>query len=250
MGVGSQSRLQCAVAVTPLLGTGALALASKNNGLYTFLTREDSIMEWLQVLAYLAAAGFAVSVARRTKPPVRAAYGLVVVAALLAVGEELSWGQRLFSFEGYDALTSANNQRELNVHNLREVGRGSQIGLVAAGVYGALVPFLVARSSRAASLVPPRFLVPAFSLVAVYNAGRLAVGDAASFELAKFSEWPELCFAAGVAVTLFLAARHLRDEATVRQRSGAVANSRTPSANETFARNPSSAAARSVEAKT
>ncbi|MBA2331388.1 MAG: DUF2029 domain-containing protein [Actinobacteria bacterium] len=34
------------------------------------------------------------------------------------------------------------------------------------------------------------------------------------------------------------------------QRSGAVANSRTPSANETFARNPSSAAARSVEAKT
>lgn len=188
-----------------------MALASIDDGLYTFLVREDSILEWLQVFAYFVAAGLALGVARQETGSVRLAYGLLVLAALLSVGEELSWGQRLFSLEGYEAVTGANNQRELNVHNLREVGRGSQVALVLAGAYGAALPFVVSHSSRATLVVPPRVLAPAFALVAGYNAVRLALGDSATFAQAKFSEWPELCFAGGLALTAWYALEHLRD---------------------------------------
>ncbi len=201
------------IALVPWLGAALLALTARNDGLYTFLVREDSILEWLQVLAYLAAAGLAFAVARVATGPARLVYGLLVVGALLSVGEELSWGQRLLSLEGFEAVTRANNQGELNVHNLRQVGRDSQVALLAAGVCGAVLPFLVSRGSRAALVFPARALTPAFALVAAYNAARLALGDAASSEQAKFSEWPELCFAACLALTAWFALRLLRGDA-------------------------------------
>jgi len=62
-------------------------------------------------------------------------------------------------------------------------------------------------------------------------------------------DWPRHVVYGGSALAL-AGALAWKARSRLAQRSGAVASSRTPSANETFARKPSSAAARSVEAKT
>ena len=49
--------------------------------------------------------------------------------------------------------------------------------------------------------MPPRVLVPAFGVVAVYFGIRFALLSSATYGQAKFSEWPEFCFAAAVALT-------------------------------------------------
>jgi hypothetical protein len=53
----------------------------------------------------------------------------------------------------------------------------------------------------------PRCLTGAFALVAVYEALRIAAGDSPPYWFAKWSEWPETCFAAGLAAVAGLALR-------------------------------------------
>ena len=64
--------------------------------MFDALVREDSPLEWGEVCAYGVAAVISARVALRTRGFVRLAYGLLAFAALVAIGEELSWGQRLF----------------------------------------------------------------------------------------------------------------------------------------------------------
>jgi hypothetical protein len=124
------------------------------------------------------------------------AYGLLAFAALAAIGEELSWGQRLFNVTTPETLATANRQQELNVHNLVEV-ESTDFVLLAAALYGATLPLL----RRPGPFVPPRVLVPAFAVVALYFGIRLAFWSQPTHAQAKFSEWPEFCFAAAVALT-------------------------------------------------
>ncbi|MCP9487256.1 MAG: glycosyltransferase 87 family protein [Gaiellaceae bacterium MAG52_C11] len=67
--------------------------------------------------------------------------------------------------------------------------------------------------------------------------------------VAAHPDWPRHVVYGGCTLALVGAAAW-KARSWLVQRSGAVANSRIPSANETFARKPSSTAARSVEAKT
>ena len=60
---------------------------------------------------------------------------------------------------------------------------------------------------------PPRALVPAFTVVAAYFGIRLAFLVRPTYAQAKFSEWPELCFAAAVALTAVSTLSRLRGPA-------------------------------------
>ena len=184
-------------AATPVLGSvllGALALAQAH--WFNTIVREDSILEWGEVCAFGVAAVASARIAYRTRGFVGLAYGLLAVAALAAIGEELSWGQRLFNVTTPETLATANRQHELNVHNLFEV-ESTDFVLLAAAFYGATVPLL----RRPGPFVPPRAFVPAFAVVAVYFGIRLAFLSEPTYAQAKFSEWPEFCFAAAVALT-------------------------------------------------
>lgn len=185
-------------AVAPVLGSVLLlVLAVAQRHVFDAIVREDSVLEWGEVCAYGAAAVASARVALRTRGFVGLAYALLAVAALGAIGEELSWGQRLLHVTTPERLAAANHQQELNLHNLASVESSTRLVLLAVAVYGATLPLL----RRPGPFVPPRALVPAFAVVALYFGIRFAFLSEPTYAQAKFSEWPEFCFAAAVALT-------------------------------------------------
>jgi hypothetical protein len=188
------------IAATPVVGSALLAaLAVAQRNVFDALVREDSVLEWGEVCAYGVAAVISARVALRTGGFVRLAYGLLAVTAVAAIGEELSWGQRLFHVTTPEAVAAANRQEELNLHNLSSVESATRFVLLAAALYGAMLPLW----RRPGPFVPPRALVPAFAVVAVYFGVRLALLSEPTYAQAKFSEWPEFCFAAALALTAY-----------------------------------------------
>ena len=173
------------------------ALAVVQRHVFDAIVREDSVLEWGEVSAYGAAAVASALVAHRTRGFVSFAYGLLAVAALGAIGEELSWGQRLFHVTTPESVAAANRQQELNLHNFASAESTTRFVLLAAAAYGATLPLF----RRPGPFVPPRALVPAFAVVAVYFGIRFALLPDPTYAQAKFSEWPEFCFAAAVALT-------------------------------------------------
>ena len=134
-------RVAFITAVAPALGCVLLAaLAIAHERAFEAIVREDSVLEWAEVCAYAAAAVASARVALRTRGLVRFAYGLLAAAA--AIGEELSWGQRLFDLTTPEPLAAANRQQELNVHNLADAESTTRLVLLAAASYGATLPLL------------------------------------------------------------------------------------------------------------
>ena len=203
-------RVSYMTAATPVVGCvllAALAVAQRN--VFHAIVREDSVLEWAEVCAYGAAAVASALVAHRMRGLAGFAYGLLAVASVAAIGEELSWGQRLFHVTTPETLAAANRQHELNVHNLYSVDSTTGVVLLAGALYGATLPLL----RRPGPFVPPRALVPAFAVVAVYFGIRLALLSEPTYVQAKFSEWPEFCFAAAVALTALITLRRSRQGA-------------------------------------
>ena len=188
------------LAVPPLGCVLLAALAALHEGAFRLVVREDSVLEWTEIAAYAVAAIIAVAIARCTDGAVRFVYAGLAVAAVIAIGEELSWGQRVFDIATPEAVAVANRQQELTVHNLAGAESVTRIVLLAAALYGVVSPLVL----RPGPLVPPRPLVSAFAVVVAYFSIRFALLPRPTYAQAKFSEWPELCFAVAVA----LSARH------------------------------------------
>jgi hypothetical protein len=180
--------------VVPPLGAALVALASRSDGLYRLLVREDAVLEWAQVIAYLLVVAMAVTAAPRlwrrgdhVATCVVVGLGLV---SLISIGEELSWGQRLIGFTTPE-IASRNRQGELTLHNDARIEPSTHLAFLFAGLYGVLAPLVVRRRTP---LLPPRTLVSFFAVIAVYYSVRLVFLDAPRYVEAKYSEWPETCF--------------------------------------------------------
>jgi hypothetical protein len=180
-----------------------VALASRNEGLYRFLVREDAILEWGQVLAYGAVVVIAVATLgghwRQRDIGAALVVGGLALISLLAIGEELSWGQRIIGF-GTPDIAASNRQGELTLHNDARVEEPARLALLLGAVYGMSAPLVIRRRMP---IVPPRTLITFFSVVVAYGAYRLLFLEHPSYAQAKFSEWPEMCFA--VALCLWCA---------------------------------------------
>ena len=184
--------------IAPPVGCVTLALiAILHDGAFRALVREDSIIEWAEVLAYACAFVFSVRIARERSGLVAAAYALLAVAAVLGIGEELSWGQRLFGLGTPEPLAAASRQGELNVHNMVDAESPTRLALLVASTYALAAPFVF----RPGPFVPPRVLASAFGVVTAYFTVRFVFMPEPTYVQAKFSEWPELCFAVAVALT-------------------------------------------------
>jgi hypothetical protein len=206
-------RVAYIAAGVPVVGCVLLAaLAVVERPAFDAIVREDSILEWGEVLAYGAVVVVSARVAHGGRGFVRVAYTLLALAAVLAIGEELSWGQRLFHLTTPETVAAANRQEELNLHNLAATESATRLVLLAAALYGATLPLL----RRPGPFVPPRALVPAFAVVAAYLGTRFAVLPHPTYAQAKFSEWPEFLFAAAVALTALDTLREHSRAQTVR----------------------------------
>ncbi len=172
-----------------------MALASMDEGLYRLLVKEDAILEWGQVLAYGAVVVIAAATlrghSRRGDVSAAVVVGGLALVSLLAIGEELSWGQRIVGF-GTPDIAAANRQGELTLHNDARLEEPARLAVLLGAVYGMSAPLVIRRRTP---LVPPRTLISFFAVVVAYFAYRMLLLDQPTYGQAKFSEWPETCFA-------------------------------------------------------
>jgi hypothetical protein len=93
-----------------------------NRPLFDLYTREDRLVEWLTVIGLLA--GAYVCLNRAFRLGTSKGWMFLVTATLLglllilAAGEEISWGQRIFEIESPEYFKQHNTQQETNFHNL------------------------------------------------------------------------------------------------------------------------------------
>lgn len=190
------------------LGGGVVILASRaHSDVFRFFTAEDSVLEWLQVGGYAAAAAAAVGVAMRLRSRgsslAALAFGAFAAGCLFIAGEEIAWGQRLFGFGTPERLAEINEQGEVTVHNIDTAQQLFSRFVLVAGLYGAATPWLLRLRGRpagpAALFVPPLAVSSAFAAAAAYKLTRLLVLPEPGFTVTKVGEWPETCLALGFA---------------------------------------------------
>lgn len=143
-----------------LVGFAILTLS----GLFFFFTNEhtyrnyiaeDGFIEYLTAFLLLGIA--ANCFARSIQAPRRMLSGFYLAAAfifLFGMGEEISWGQRIFGFGTPQGLKELNTQEEFNLHNIRLYGIKLNKLIFGTGLYGAvfsyflLFPLLFKRNNR------------------------------------------------------------------------------------------------------
>jgi 3-phytase len=203
-----------AVFALPLVAAVVVAVARVDKRLFRVLTGEDGILEWLQVLGYLAAALFGAALGLHLFRQGRRVLGLLFLGGALGcvfvVGEEISWGQRIFGLATPEALNAVNEQGEVNVHNIQPVQMLTNAVQLVLGVLAALAPWVLATRARgptARFLLPPLFLSSAFAVIAVWRALRFMDVPRSSFTVVEYGELPELCLAAALGASTVLVLR-------------------------------------------
>jgi hypothetical protein len=120
--------------------------------------QEDGPVEWLTVIALLI--GIIVSIYRSRIlsrfRPWTFLFGLYCATVLFffGLGEEISWGQRIFGYASPEFFLTYNSQGEFNFHNLRfgdfKVNRyifGTLLGIIIA-LYYLVLPFVYQRLAK------------------------------------------------------------------------------------------------------
>jgi hypothetical protein len=192
--------------VLPWVGAALVAATAAYRPVFRFLTKEDRVLEWVQVLLLLAAVVAAVGVARRLRSAgqhrIALLWALFAVGCFVIAGEEVAWGQRILGLETPEALDEVNHQGQITVHNIRKVQDGVNLVFIAAGIYGCVSAVVVRGRRRPGErgplelLTPPLFLSSLFLIVVGYKSARLLFLHEARFIVVKYGEYVEACLAA------------------------------------------------------
>lgn len=143
-----------------LVATTAVVAATRyyDRTLLWKLTREDGPVEWATVLALLALAALLVQrltrLSGRCPLEVKIPGYALAVLSLLAVGEEISWGQRLFGFQTSEAMKKINYQHETNLHNIIPGELFNGLIIFSVGIFFILLPMLWRRKNPTAWWLP------------------------------------------------------------------------------------------------
>jgi hypothetical protein len=173
---------QCAAAYAMLAVTASgVVLFVADPVLFYELALEDGALEWASALLPIAASGFfAFAFWRILNSDRRDGYALhLVLTGLFGLGlfvvgmEEISWMQRVFEIET-PAAFAANQQQEMNLHNMHSIAIGTVHKLA---MYAGLIvlPFLVETAPRIAlfeaiaDFLPTRFVLAISAPFAAYN---------------------------------------------------------------------------------
>lgn len=162
---------------------------------FTRWVTEDGILEWLQVAALAVVLAVGVVQAKRRRSLV---WGAAAVVMIVAVGEELAWGSRLFSL-AVPAVQGRNVQGDLTIHNIGGL-RGLSKTFAALAVVGFAGAVAVVRRRPG--------LAVWFVLPALYAFVRVVDDDPITSRFAKLSEILEfVLYAALVRVVVTWARR-------------------------------------------
>jgi hypothetical protein len=142
---------------------------------YKWFTREDGAAEDLQVLFFVLAAALCFPVISRLWKAGAKIFALMYAVLALGfffiIGEELSWGQRIFGWKTSAEMSAINKQNETNLHNIEGVGDKIKWLHVLMGAYGTILPLTFLRAQlRARPLDAVSLLVPHYTLVPYFLA--------------------------------------------------------------------------------
>ncbi len=108
-----------------LIAILGLIISLLNNDLYEYLCEEDGWAENITVGIFCVSLAYTiylfVKCFRKKAALWRIAMTLLTLAIIFVIGEEISWGQRIFGIDSGDFFASKNTQGETNIHNL-EIG--------------------------------------------------------------------------------------------------------------------------------
>ncbi len=163
---------------------------------YIVATYEDMVGEWAQVFLFAATLLLSTRVACYNSR-YRLFFAILALACFYVVGEEISWGQRIFNLTTPEFFETHNLQNETNLHNfftgpINTTLKQTLEYLIALGlvVYGLLYPLLVAVRWRLALWFnnkglphPPLYLWPFFVLSAYLELGFISFNEAEIAEI-------------------------------------------------------------------
>jgi hypothetical protein len=134
-------------AIPGLVGLGTLGAIALGENAFRMWAAEDRICEWLQVVFYLGALVEAIrarnALARSSRRGTATQYFVAVLGLVFLVGEEVSWGQRIFGWSTPEPLAEVNRQGETTLHNIGAAHDAVGWVLLAIGFWGSVLPRLL-----------------------------------------------------------------------------------------------------------
>jgi hypothetical protein len=137
--------------VTATVCLGTVVAAALGERAYHAYTHEDGICETLQVVFFALALIESIRAFRglqaRGRKGTAGLYVFAILALCFLVGEEISWGQRIFGWSTPDDLAHINRQGETTLHNIGEAQDMVGWALLAIGFWGSVLPWLLRRGA-------------------------------------------------------------------------------------------------------
>ncbi|MDH5422179.1 MAG: hypothetical protein OEY55_10290 [Acidimicrobiia bacterium] len=189
-----------------------IAAAVTYRPLFNIITGEDRLGENLQVVGWIVALVFCVLIGKNPAFPksTRALFGVLAVGIFFVIGEEISWGQRIFGFQTPAELVEQNRQGESNLHNIYGVQDVFSWLMFVIGAYGvgsslyAMKRFgsYASWSPLAKTLAPHPILISYFLLMFVWRFYRnlFEPPESLYFGVSEFGETTELVLSTAFAL--------------------------------------------------
>ncbi len=211
----SEARFKLMLLLPFAIAFSGVVAALMGKPAYKMFTGEDMIAEYLQVVCWVTSFLLTLWVVKNVgvydNKVIALLYVLLAIGIFFLIGEELSWGQRLFGWQTPEAYKEINKQDETNLHNIHGVGYTFKWLHMMIGAYGAVLPLVllrrgVFRNTRAelSMLVPHYTLIPFFLMPFTWRLYR-NLFDAPKdfyFVVSEYSEVMELVLAAGFVLFL------------------------------------------------
>ncbi|MBX9853013.1 MAG: hypothetical protein K2X86_14820 [Cytophagaceae bacterium] len=146
-----------------------IILSYINKSLFQTYTEEDGFIEWLTVIGLLFGAGLSFYRAAKLHKVRGFLFSLFTLSLgllmIIAAGEEISWGQRIFGAESGDFFKEYNAQNETNFHNLKFKGIKINLIIFSIGlsccliVYMIILPYLYKKNSQVKSFLDQKGII-------------------------------------------------------------------------------------------
>ena len=219
----SQKMILAIVCLPSILVLSGAVAALMGKDAYKWFTGEDGFAENMQVLFLAVAFLLTLTVVRRLwkrgDKGMACLYLGVSLGLFFVIGEEISWGQRIFGWETPESLKAINKQAETNIHNIYGVWELVTWMQLLVGAYGTLLPLLflrwpvVARYRKTLSLLVPHYvLIPYFLFLFVWRIYRNLFEPPKKyyFVIWEFNEVLELILYVGVVLFMIFQLRQTR----------------------------------------
>lgn len=190
----------------PIYSFFVLIIISQNFLLtFKFLTREDSIVEWIEFIIFLITSFFSgllvlkiyqSKIKNLIKNIFLSFFSFLCFALIVVAGEEISWGQRIFKIETPESWAEQNHQKELNFHNHKSIFQYVYLLYMIVGIYGGFSWILRMYFEKKypkkeitkyiQTISPNWYLMFYFLSIAFYTLARQKYG------IWRFREWEEI----------------------------------------------------------